>query len=73
MKPKQFVNFVIDNTNQNDTLKSTFVTHYLGKFSDEQLGGIKTSLDKEINRRQQHIIDEKINFLASLGYKISKK
>jgi hypothetical protein len=72
MKPKQFFNFIIENTNQNGTLKSTFITHYLGKFSDEELQGIKISLDKEISRRQQFIIEEKINFLASLGYKVSK-
>ena len=72
MKPKQFMNFVIENTNQNGTLKSTFTTHYLGKFSDEELHGIKISLDKEISRRQQFIIEEKINFLAELGYKVSK-
>ena len=40
MKPREFINFIQENSNNNGTLKSSFVLHYLGKFSDQELGGI---------------------------------
>jgi hypothetical protein len=42
MKPREFINFVQENSNNNGTLKSSFVMHYLGKFSDQELDGLKS-------------------------------
>jgi len=72
MKPREFINFIQENSNNNGTLKSSFVLHYLGKFSDQELGGIKASIEKAISARQKTIVDDKITYLRSLGYKVSK-
>tara|TARA_Y100000385_G_scaffold252933_1_gene276715 strand:- start:350 stop:568 length:219 start_codon:yes stop_codon:yes gene_type:complete len=72
MKPKEFINCIRNNFNKNGTLKSIFVTHYLSKLNDEELQGFSKSLDVIISSRQQEIVDEKIVFLSSLGYKVTK-
>ena len=72
MKPREFVNFIQENSNNNGTLKSSFAMHYIGKFSDQELGGIISSIEKVISARQQTNVDDKIAYLQSLGYKVSK-
>ena len=72
MKPKEFVNFIQENSNSNGTLKSAFVLHYLSKFSEKELKGVRSSVDKAIRVREKGIVDDKIAYLKSLGYKISK-
>jgi hypothetical protein len=72
MKPKAVVDYLRSNQNNNKTLKSLFASQFLGKFSDDELSGLKTSIEKEISRRQQSVVDEKIAFLQSLGYKVEK-
>lgn len=72
MKPKAVVEYIRANQNNNKTLKSLFSTQLLGKFSEEELMGLSKSIDKEVSRRQQAVVDEKIAFLQSLGYKIEK-
>jgi hypothetical protein len=49
-----------------------FASQFLGKLSEDELAGLKRSIEKEITRRQQSVVDEKIAFLQSLGYKIEK-
>ena len=73
MKPKEFINYIRNNSNKNGTLKSIFVTQYLSKLNDEELQGFIKSLDAIISSRQQGIVDEKIAFLSSLGYKVTKQ
>ena len=46
--------------------------YYLGKFSDQELGGLKSSIQKAISACQKTIVDDKIAYLQSLGYKVSK-
>lgn len=53
-------------------MKSLFASQFLGKFSEQELSGLKKSIEKEINARQQSVVDEKITFLQSLGYKVEK-
>jgi hypothetical protein len=72
MKPKEFINYIRNNSNKNGTLKSIFVTQYLSKLNDEELQGFSKSLHAIISSRQQGIVDEKIAFLSSLGYKVTK-
>ena len=72
MNPKEFINYIRSNSNKNGTFKSLFVTQYLSKFTDEELQGLSKSLDAIISSRQQGIVDEKIAFLSSLGYKVTK-
>ena len=72
MKPREFIKFIQENSSNNGTLKSSFVMHYLGKFSDQELGGLKSSIQKVIAARQKTIVDDKIAYLHSLGYKVSK-
>jgi hypothetical protein len=62
-----------ENQNNNKTLKSLFATQFLGKFSVEELEGLNKSISKELDKRQQQIVDEKIDYLKSLGYKVSKE
>lgn len=61
-----------ENQNNNKTLKSLFATQFLGKFSPEELEGLKTSIGKELDKRKQQIVDEKIEYLKELGYTVSK-
>jgi hypothetical protein len=61
-----------ENQNNNKTLKSLFSTQFLGKFSVPELEGMKKSIEKELDKRQQEIVDEKIEFLKELGYTVSK-
>ena len=72
MKPKEFINYIRNNSNKNGTLKAVFVNQYLSKFTDKELQGISESLDMVMRSRQQGIVDEKIAFLSSLGYKVTK-
>ena len=72
MKPKGVVDYIRANQNNNQTLKSLFATQFLGKFSEGELVGLKKSIEKEIKTRQQSVVDEKIAFLQSLGYKVEK-
>ena len=73
MKPSEFRNYIRENSNKNETLKSLFVRQYLSKFSEEELQGLMSSFELEINSRQQGIIDEKISFLKSHGYEVIKQ
>ena len=61
-----------ENQNNNKTLKSLFANQFLGKLSNEELDGLMKSIGKELDKRQQQIVDEKIEYLKSLGYKVSK-
>jgi len=72
MKPKAVVNYIRENQNNNKTLKSLFASQFLGKFSDEELAGLTRSIEKEVVRRQQAVVDEKIAYLESLGYTVNK-
>ena len=72
MKPKAVVNYIRENQNNNKTLKSLFASQFLGKFSDEELAGLSRSIEKEVVRRQQAVVDEKIAYLQSLGYTVNK-
>ena len=72
MKPKAVVNYIRENQNNNKTLKSLFASRFLGKFSDEELAGLTRSIEKEVVRRQQAVVDEKIAYLQSLGYTVNK-
>ena len=72
MKPREFVNFIKENSNNNGTLKSSFVMHYLGKLSDQELGRLKSAIQKAISAREKAIVDDKIAYLQSLGYKVTK-
>jgi len=72
MKPKAVVDYIRENQNNNKTLKSLFASQFLGKFSDEELAGLTRSIEKELVRRQQAVVDEKIAYLQSLGYTVNK-
>ncbi|MEY2962994.1 MAG: hypothetical protein RL754_255 [Bacteroidota bacterium] len=72
MKPKELVSHLRENQNNNKTLKSLFASQFLGKLDVEELNGLKTSIDKEIEKRNQAVIDEKIAFLQSMGYSVNK-
>lgn len=61
-----------ENQNNNKTLKAAFSNQFLTKFTTEELEGLNKSINKELETRQQEIIDEKIAFLTSMGYSVSK-
>lgn len=71
--PGVLVSTIRQNQNNNKTLKALFATQFLGKFSMEELEGMKKGIDKEINRRSQMVIREKIEWLEQHGYKVDKK
>lgn len=70
--PGVLVNTIRDNQNNNKTLKALFSSQFLGKFSIEELEGLKKGIDKEIGKRSQRVIQEKIDFLEKHGYKVGK-
>ncbi len=73
MKPKAVVEYIRENQNNNKTLKSLFATQFLGKFTAEELEGLVISIEREIDNRKQAVIDEKIQFLQSMGYSVAKE
>ncbi len=72
LTPLQIANKIRENQNNNKTLKSLFSNQLFGKFSAEELNGLKKSIDKQIEKRKQDEVDEHIDYLKSLGYKVSK-
>lgn len=73
MKPKAVVEYIRENQNNNKTLKSLFASQFLGKFTAEELEGLMISIEREIDNRKQAVIDEKIQFLQSMGYSVAKE
>ena len=71
--PGVMVYTIRENQNNNKTLKSLFASQFLGKLSVEELEGLSKGIDKEIARREQRVIEEKIAFLEQHGYKVGKK
>lgn len=70
--PLQMVNKIRENQNNNKSLKSLFAGQFLGKMTVEELNGLKKSIDKAIDTQKQQEVDAHINYLQSLGYKVSK-
>lgn len=71
--PLQMVNKIRENQNNNKTLKSLFSSQFLGKFSNAELNGLKKSIDRMVDKQKQQEVDQHIDYLKSLGYKIEKK
>lgn len=71
--PLQMVNKIRENQNNNKTLKSLFSSQFLGKFSNAELNGLKKSIDRMVDKQKQQEVDQHIEYLKSLGYKIEKK
>ena len=71
--PLQIVSKIRENQNGNKTLKSLFASQLLGKMSNDELEGLKRSIDKMILKQKQQEVDGHIEYLKSLGYKVSKK
>lgn len=63
---------VRENMNAKGTFKAQFKNHFLAKFSEEELHGMKQGIEEEIHGRKQAVVDEKIKFLEEMGYKVSK-
>jgi hypothetical protein len=61
-----------ENMNAKGTMKAQFKAHFLAKFSEEELEGIKQGIENEIRGRKMAVVDEKIKFLEEMGYKVSK-
>ncbi|MCF8275845.1 MAG: hypothetical protein K9J17_03845 [Flavobacteriales bacterium] len=72
LTPVVLATAVRENMNANGTLKAQFKNHFLAKFSEEELNGMKEGIEGEIQGRKMAVVDEKIKFLEELGYKISK-
>jgi len=72
MTPGQLVAHFRENQNNNKTLKSLFASQFLGKFSSEELEGLIKSFSKELARREEAVVQERIDYLKSLGYNVSK-
>ncbi len=72
LTPSVLVAKLRENQNNNKTLKSLFASQFLGKFDMTELEALKKSINKEIDRRHQSMVDEKIDYLKSLGYNVSK-
>ena len=72
MTPSQLVSHFRDNQNKNKTLKSLFASQFLGKLTHEELEGLTKSIRKEISRREAAVVQERIDYLTSLGYSVSK-
>ncbi|GGH72290.1 MAG: hypothetical protein EP346_14490 [Bacteroidetes bacterium] len=70
--PLQLVNKIRENQNNNKSLKSLFASQFLGKMSPDELNGLKKSIDKIMDKQKQQEVDTHIEYLKSLGYKVSK-
>lgn len=72
LTPSVLVAKLRENQNNNKTLKSLFASQFLGKFSNEELDGLKKSIENEIERREEGVIAEHINFLIEKGFTVTK-
>ena len=72
MTPGKLVAHFRENKNNNKTLKSLFASQFLGKFSAEELEGMTKSISKELARREAAVVQDRIDYLTSLGYNVSK-
>ena len=72
MTPGQLVAHFRENQNNNKTLKSLFASQFLGKFSAEELEGMTKSISKELASREAAVVQDRIDYLTSLGYNVSK-
>jgi hypothetical protein len=72
LTPSVLVAKIRENQNNNKTLKSLFATQFLGKFSNEELDGLLKSISSELDKREDAIIKEKIEYLQSKGFQVSK-
>ncbi len=72
MTPGQLVAHFRENQNNNKTLKSLFASQFLGKFSAEELEGMTKSISKELALREAAVVQDRIDYLTSLGYNVSK-
>jgi hypothetical protein len=72
LTPSVLVAKLRENQNNNKTLKSLFASQFLGKFSNEELDGLKKSIENEIERREEGVIAEHINFLLEKGFTVTK-
>jgi len=72
LTPSVLVAKIRENQNNNKKLKSLFASQFLGKFDIEELEGLKASIDREIESREQDVILQQIEFLKSKGYSVTK-
>ncbi|MEK9830181.1 MAG: hypothetical protein VW420_05070 [Schleiferiaceae bacterium] len=72
MTPSQLVAHLRENQNNNKTLKCLFASQVLGNLSPEELEGLAKSISKELSRREQAVVQERIDYLTGLGYNVSK-
>ena len=70
--PGVLVNTIRANQNKNKSLKALFANQFLGKMSIEELEGLNKGIEKEMNKRSQKVIQEKIDFLEKHGYSVKK-
>jgi hypothetical protein len=72
LTPSVLIAKIRENQNNNKTLKAIFANQFLTKFTNEELEGLKKSIQTEIEKREDAIIQEKIDFLTSKGFQVSK-
>lgn len=70
--PGVVVNAIRENMNNNKTLKAIFSNQFLKKFSADELEGLQASIKREIDKREEDIIQEKIDYLQKHGYSVQK-
>lgn len=70
--PGVLVNTIRENQNNNKTLKALFSSQFLGKFSMDELDGLKKGVEKEQGKRSKKVIQEKIAYLEKHGYNVNK-
>ena len=70
--PAVLVAAIRENQNNNKTLKALFSNQFFGKFDIDELEGLKKAIDKEISRREEETIKEKIDFLKQYGYTVNR-
>lgn len=72
LTPVILANAIRENLNAKGTFKAQFKTHFLAKFDEHELAGMKKGIEQEIDSRKQAVVEEKIHFLEEMGYKVSK-
>ncbi len=70
--PGVIVKAIRENQNNNGTLRSLFRGQFLGKFEAHELEGLKDGIERELGKKQQAVIDEKIGYLKNHGYNVKK-
>jgi hypothetical protein len=73
ISPREITDRIKAQMGRGKRLKTIFAVQVLGKFSPEELNGLRDSIELEFQRREEQTANDLKRQLEALGYTVSKK